>query len=56
MTSAPLNEIINTLNLAVRLMDMEADDIHPDPVGNAIELVREAEESLGNYLTINGIS
>ena len=38
------------LNSAVGFFDMEADDEHPDPVSDAIELVREAEAALNKIL------
>ena len=38
------------LNSAIGLFDLEADDSRPDPVGDAIELVREAEDALTHYL------
>lgn len=50
MPTPPLVEILIMLNSAIGLFDMEADDSHPDPVGDAIELVREAEEALNDYL------
>lgn len=41
-----LEELKITIEGAVALFDAEPDEDHPDPVDDAIELVREAEELL----------
>ena len=41
-----LEELKITIEGAVALFDAEADEDHPDPIDDAIELVREAEELL----------
>ncbi len=50
MPTPTLEKILIMLNSAIGFVDMEADDRHPDLVGDAIELVREAEEALTHYL------
>jgi hypothetical protein len=50
MPTPLLEEILIMLNSAIGSFDMEADDSHPDPMGDAIELIREAEEALTDYL------
>jgi hypothetical protein len=41
-----LDELRITVEGAVALFDSEANEDHPDPIDDAIELVREAEELL----------
>jgi len=41
-----LDELRITIEGAVALFDAEPDEDHPDPIDDAIELVREAEELL----------
>ena len=50
MPTPPFEEILIMLTSAIGFFDMEADAIHPDPVGDAIELVHEAEKALTDYL------
>ena len=45
-----LEELKITIEGAVALFDAEADEDHPDPIDDAIELVREAEELLPEIL------
>jgi hypothetical protein len=50
MKTPILEELLITLEGATALFDMEPDDEHPDPVDDAIELVREATELLAGLL------
>lgn len=45
-----LEELKITIEGAVALFDSEANEDHPDPIDDAIELVREAEELLPEVL------
>ena len=46
----PLEEILVMLNSAVGLLHMEPDEDRPDPLGDGIGLVAEAEEALTRHL------
>ena len=50
MKTPILEELLITLEAATALFDMEPDDEHPDPVDDAIELVREAAELLAGFI------
>jgi hypothetical protein len=50
MKTPILEELLITLEGATTLFDMESDDEHPDPIDDAIELVREAAGLLAEYL------
>jgi hypothetical protein len=50
MKTPILEELLITLEGATALFDMEADDEHPNPTEDGMELVREAAELLAGYL------